>query len=391
MRVYEIFIFSGLIFLVDIVFKYYGYLTADINPYVLFAVYVAARYGLMSSLILTFLSTLLTILSVYMHYGKAATQIVLSWATLRVPLLILMISIVAGILTDLRERKIRDLENELVITRNTIKEYKQNLEKYETITNTLQKRIVLEEGVSAFVEKLRQIELYNREDIFNQAIDLISKFIEATTISIYLLSSNNFLRLRVRKGPGFLPNSFPMNRSLVVSKSAELGVFSVADLYFTSENVDFSIEPAISVAIRSQEKVFGFILVEVISPEHLNRSTQTYLQVLADWLASLLEISSDLTNLVVTDDEMKFYSFLLKISERYEKYKIPYSVIHAKLGNSKEFDELKRLLRETDFVLHKEGELRIILTVCGEDGLKRVLERLQKVPSLTIEEAYSRS
>ncbi len=390
MAIFEIFLINFLIFLTDITFNYYGFLTSDPNPYVLFSIYVSSRYGLFPSLLVGLSSTILTIVSLFIQYGISAQQLIVSWGVLRVPFLILVISVVVGVVRDIKERKIKDLENILQLTESALKDCRNNLEKYESITDNLEKKILLEEkGIAIFTEKLRDLEVYNVEDVFNEAIELIAQFIEAQTISIYVLGKNDFLRLKVRKGPAFLPNSFPLTKSKVISNSVQKGSFSLADLYISSESFDLSYEPALSVPIKRKDKLFGFVLVEIISPEHLNRSSQMYLQVLADWLASTLDISAELSEVVITDDITKFLAFFQKINERFEKFGIPYSFIYGKVQNISDFEQVKRSIRETDYLFLTGNEFRIILTSCAQEGLNRVIDILRKIPDITIEEAYT--
>ncbi|WP_206076180.1 hypothetical protein [Marinitoga lauensis] len=245
------------------------------------------------------------------------------------------------------------------------------------------------------VEKLKDIEYNSSEDIFNETIELISEFIYAKTVSIYTLGKNNFLRLKVRKGPQFLPNSFPMDKSIVISMAKEFGSANANVLYLTEMEYDFEYEPAMAVSIKHDEEILGFIIVEIIDPEKINKNTEIYLKILASWLNTLLLAAQDLTeneNKIFKPME-KFNNILEKIEERRERFKIPYSVIIAKYSNDISIDILKTFIRDTDFLFfdEKKKEFRIILTSCAEEGLKRVLNVISKYSGIKVLEAYSKN
>ena len=256
--------------------------------------------------------------------------------------------------------------------------------------------MVLErQGVSLLVEKLKDIEYNSAEDIFNEAIDLISEFISAKTVSIYTLSKNNFLRMKVRKGPQFLPNSFSSDKSVVISMAKEFGSANVNVLYLTEMEYDFEYEPAMAVSIKSENVILGFIMVEIIDPEKINKNTETYMKILADWLSTLLLASKELSGnekevLVYPIDE--FERILVKIEERKERFKIPYSVIKLKVSDENSLVKIQSFIRDTDFAFFDENnkKVNIILTSCSKDGLEKALKRMSGEKDFSILEAYTK-
>lgn len=389
----ELSIINLIIFILDLLFKNYGYITVNPNPYLILNLYVAIRYGTNIFFASAALSTFFYFLSLHIQYGLNVYLILFSWPVLKIPLFILSLGFLIAFFRDSYVQTINEQEEKIKILSKKIETLEDTIRKYENLTNDLQNKLLLEnKGVSIFVDKLKDIEYNNPEDIFNEAVELIYDFIEAKTVSIYTLSNNDFLRLKVRKGPQILPNSFPLEKSKVLSTAKDLGFASASILYLSNVDIDFSFEPALASKIEHTGKILGFIVIENIDPEKINKNTETYLKILSDWLSNMLYVSSELEEQTIKNDLEKFNFIFEKIEERFERFKIPYSFIKAKIKENSNIENIKRFIRETDFVFfdEKNSELKIVLTSCNSKGLKRVLDKLKDFKQIEIEEAYTK-
>lgn len=393
----EIFIINFTLFLLDITLKYFGYVFVEPNPYFIFTLFVAVRYGINYSLISGAISTFLMFFSVYLNVNKDFFNVIINWDVLKIPLFIFSFGLIIGFFRDMYKQQIDLKDEQIELLKEKIKSLEEDIRKYQNVTDDLEHKLVLEkQGVSLLVDRLKDIEYDNEEDIFNEAIDLVSDFINAKSVSIYTLSKNNFLRLKVRKGPQFLPNSFPLEKSVVISLAREIGSANANVLYLTEADYDFEFEPAMAVAIKYREKILGFILVEIIDPEKINKNTEIYLKILADWLSTLLLSSSELnekSNLPYWSIE-NYNTILEKIEERRVRFNIPYSIIIAKVKNENiSYEKLRSYIRDTDYLFYdeKNKEIRIILASSAQDGLNRVLENMKKHENIKILEAYTKS
>ncbi|MBB6062192.1 hypothetical protein HNP65_000614 [Thermosipho japonicus] len=389
----ELSIINLIIFILDLLFKNYGYITVNPNPYLILNLYVAIRYGTNIFFVSATLSTFFYFLSIHIQYGLNVYLILFSWPVLKIPLFVLSLGFLIAFFRDSYIQTINEQEEKIKILSKKIETLEDTIRKYENLTNDLQNKLLLEnKGVSIFVDKLKDIEYNNPEDIFNEAVELIYDFIEAKTVSIYTLSNNDFLRLKVRKGPQILPNSFPLEKSKVLSTAKDLGFASASILYLSNIDIDFSFEPAMASKIEHMGKILGFIVIENIDPEKINKNTETYLKILSDWLSNMLYVSSELENQIIKNDIEKFNFIFEKIEERFERFKIPYSFIKAKVKEISNIENIKKFIRETDFVFfdEKNSELKIVLTSCNSIGLKRVLDKLKDFKQIEIEEAYTK-
>lgn len=389
----ELSIINLIIFILDLLFKNYGYITVNPNPYLILNLYVAIRYGTNIFFASAALSTFFYFLSLHIQYGLNVYLILFSWPVLKIPLFILSLGFLIAFFRDNYVQTINEQEEKIKILSKKIETLEDTIRKYENLTNDLQNKLLLEnKGVSIFVDKLKDIEYNNPEDIFNEAVELIYDFIEAKTVSIYTLSNNDFLRLKVRKGPQILPNSFPLEKSKVLSTAKDLGFASASILYLSNVDIDFSFEPAMASKIEHMGKILGVIVIENIDPEKINKNTETYLKILSDWLSNMLYVSSELEEQTIKNDLEKFNFIFEKIEERFERFKIPYSFIKAKIKENSNIENIKRFIRETDFVFfdEKNSELKIVLTSCNSKGLKRVLDKLKDFKQIEIEEAYTK-
>ncbi|ACJ75714.1 hypothetical protein THA_1269 [Thermosipho africanus TCF52B] len=389
----ELSIINLIIFILDLLFKNYGYITVNPNPYLILNLYVAIRYGTNIFFASAALSTFFYFLSLHIQYGLNVYLILFSWPVLKIPLFILSLGFLIAFFRDNYVQTINEQEEKIKILSKKIETLEDKIRKYENLTNDLQNKLLLEnKGVSIFVDKLKDIEYNNPEDIFNEAVELIYDFIEAKTVSIYTLSNNDFLRLKVRKGPQILPNSFPLEKSKVLSTAKDLGFASASILYLSNVDIDFSFEPAMASKIEHTGKILGFIVIENIDPEKINKNTETYIKILSDWLSNMLYVSSELEEQIIKNDLEKFNFIFEKIEERFERFKIPYSFIKAKIKENSDIENIKKFIRETDFVFvdEKNSELKIVLTSCNSKGLKRVLDKLKDFKQIEIEEAYTK-
>ncbi|ABR30858.1 hypothetical protein SU69_05105 [Thermosipho melanesiensis] len=389
----EIIVLNTIIFFIDILFKYYGYVLSYPNPYFVLNIYISIRHGINLFFFSTSLSLFYYFTSLYIHYKINIFSVIFSWSVMRIPLIILSIGFLIGFFRDMYIQKINEQANQIKILNEKIKRLKENIKKYSSLTKDLQNKLLLEnKGVSLFVDKLKEIEFNNPEDIFNEAVELISDFVNAITVSIYTISKNNFLRLKVRKGSQILPNSFPIEKSKIISTANELGFSSASVLYLSDENVDFSMEPVMAAKISQKNKTVGFVVIENIDPEKINKNTETYLKLLSDWLSNLLYVSLELEKQTITTDVEKFNLIFEKIDERFRRFKIPYSFIKISVSKEFEVNEIKKYIRETDFVFFnkEKNELNIILTSCNSKGLERVLEKIRLEKNIKVLEAYTK-
>ncbi|MBM7558486.1 hypothetical protein [Marinitoga litoralis] len=391
----EIILINFLLFFLDINLKYFGYVLINPNPYFIFNLFVSIRYGINLSLFSGIISTILTFISIYLNSNNDFLNIIITWEVLKIPLFTLSLGVIVGFFRDMYVQQINILSDKVELLKNKINLLEEDIRKYKNVTDDLEQKLVLEKkGVSLLVDRLKEIEYDNSEDIFNEAIDLISDFISAKTVSIYTLSKNNFLRLKVRKGEQFLPNSFDLEKSVVLSLAKEFGSANTNVLFLTESEYNFEYEPAMAVSITENKNVLGFIIVEVIDPEKINKNTEIYLKILADWLSTLLYASTELTEKINTVSVIeKFNDALEKIEERRIRFKIPYSVIIAKSPHKISEENLKSFIRDTDFIFYDETsmEFRIILTLSTDVGLHRVLEKIKNYDqNIEILEAYTK-
>jgi hypothetical protein len=391
----EISLVNFLLFFIDITLRYFGYVLINPNPYFLFTLFVSIRYGINLSLYSTLTATLFTFYSIYMYNKEIFFNIVITWEVLKIPLFMLSFGVIVGFFRDMYVQQINELNDKLNLLKEKINLLEEDIRKYKNVTDDLEQKLVLEKkGVSLLVDKLKEIEYDSSEDIFNEAIDLISDFIGAKTVSIYTLSNNDFLRLKVRKGEQFLPNSFDLNKSIVLSLAKEFGSSNINVLFLTETEFEFEYEPAIAVSVKDNNEILGFIIVEIIDPEKINKNTEIYLKILSDWLSTLLAASMELSEKTKDINDLeKFHDILEKIEERRKRFRIPYSVIIAKSTKNISSETLKSFIRDTDFIFFDENtfEIRIILTSSSDVGLNRVIKKINEYdPNIKILEEYTK-
>lgn len=141
-----------------------------------------------------------------------------------------------------------------------------------------------------------------------------------------------------------------------------------------------------------EENLYGFLIIEDIEEAKINKNTEIYLKMLSDWLGTLIQNALNLSNEydLVFEDIEKFNEILNELENRRKRFNIPYSVVIAKTLEKIPINELRKFIRETDFLFYDGKNLKLILTASDSNGLAVFLNRLKENKNIEILEAYSK-
>lgn len=395
--IFEITVIFTILFLLDLKLKYFGYVNVEPNPYLIFTIFIAIRYGIRLVLFSTALSTFYTLFSLYIFTKENFISVVFSWEILKIPIFILSFGFIVGFFRDLYVHEIYDKENEIKYLKKKNNELYQTLQKQNILIKDLENKLLLSREFSPLlIRKLKTLRFDNLENILNEAFDTIDRLLAPKSFSIYSLSKNNFLRLKLRKGESKLPNSFPIENSYLISKAMNFGFADIKSLIFEEEllNKNFH-EPLMVSAIYfsgKEENLYGFLIIEDIEEAKINKNTEIYLKMLSDWLGTLIQNALNLSNEydLVFEDIEKFNEILNELENRRKRFNIPYSVVIAKTLEKIPINELRKFIRETDFLFYDGKNLKLILTASDSNGLAVFLNRLKENKNIEILEAYSK-
>jgi len=219
-------------------------------------------------------------------------------------------------------------------------------------------------------------------------VELISNFIGAENVSIYTLDASGFLRVKVRKGEGILPNSLRPDDSIVIKYALKDGTANINVQIVTDEQGKLPVEPAIASTIKNGDNLIGIIIIEIIDPFKLNKNTETYLKVIGDWFATMLASSQSITHeleILTTNADgtirIEYYeSYFEDYKKRWDRFRMPFSLLKVRTGEVYK-EEILKIKRKMDIVFSEKNEQEVVLTfllgVCDSQGLQKVLERLK--------------
>lgn len=396
-NILEIITLITILFLIDIRFNYFGYIAVDPNPYLVFTILIAVRYGMRLALFSSTLSYMFTLISIYLMFKEEFFYLIFTWDVLRIPIFLLSFALIIGFFRDLYVNEINSKEMEIYSLKQKNDELSKIIEKQNVLIKNLENKLLLSREFSPLlIRKLKILKLSNLENVLNEVFDTIDKLLEPKSFSIYSISKNNFLRLKMRKGITNLPNSFPIENSYLISKAMQFGYSDIKSIILEEDflNKNFP-EPLMVASIyysNEKESLYGFLIIEDIEEPKINKNTATYLKMLADWTGTLIQNSTNISKDfdLIFEDMKKFDEILNEIENRRIRYNIPYSVIVANTDEPISILELKKFIRDTDFLFYDGRNLKIILTASDSNGLSIFLNRLKEHKKINVLEAYSK-
>lgn len=399
LRLLEALIYPFIIFLFDIYTKGMGFLNLNPNPYLLVVLIVALRMGTTFGVITSIASMFFSALSIYSSMGSMS--FILHPKILMNFFILIASSILFGLIKDGYDHKVENITRRLKEREEEILMLKEELEKCRRNIKALGKRITMEKrGVSMLVSHLSSMDLVSSEDVFNEVVKFVRDFIGSDGVSIYSFSKNDFLRLKIRSGVGVLPNSFRIDDSVVVKNAMKNGVASILDMLKSDERGRIEVEPAVAARIDGKEGTMGFLVIELMNPEDINRSVLAYTKMVAGVISSLVETSMRIEEKLL--ERLKnpdgtypmdlLEDFMKRLDERYEDFSLPYSVVKLRIS-PQDIEKLKKVVRSTDRIFHdpSDDSYVVVLQVCNSAGLDSFIKRVKKaIPEAEIIEKRSK-
>jgi hypothetical protein len=389
--VFELFGISTVFFIIDLFRGLFGYIHFFPNPYLLITIFTASRHSIVFGLTNSILNVLYQYISIYTNIVKnnGDLSLIYSFDFAKYPIVYLVTAFIFGLLKELDTLRIKNAEQQVKDREKIIDDLKEILRRHKDAIQDLKEKLSLEnKGISLLVERLREMQISKPEDIYNEGVELISNFIGAENVSIYTLDASGFLRVKVRKGEGILPNSLRPDDSIVLKYALKDGTANINVQIITDEQGKLPVEPAIASTIKNGDNLIGIIIIEIIDPFKLNKNTETYLKVIGDWFATMLASSQSITHeleILTTNADgtirIEYYeSYFEDYKKRWDRFRMPFSLLKVKTGEAHK-EEILKIKRKMDIVFSEKNEQEVVLTfllgVCDSQGLQKVLERLK--------------
>ena len=361
------------------------YFTFSLRPEIIAAMLIAlvfiwsARYGLVVFVtsVSIFEITLLVIIK------NLPNEAMINANTLSI--FTIIVGLIVGIIGEILNKKIKDLNNEKKKLELENQRLLEAVNEMKVVLSQLQLRIYFEgEGLIVLLERLRELEILDVDEIFTRAVEIIAQFFELETLHLYHLEGN-FLRYVAGIGNKKLPNAFEISKSKVIEDALQNGYSTLPKIILKSDIDAF--EPWFAVAIGERGSAFGVFVVEEVSQEKFSETLVKYINAVSGWLyantRTVLEQERAFESIYKKEDGTWDEVYYLKKKDVFEKRKEKFGIPYEEMCVSykPEFHEsIVRTFRKSDVLtaIYSEDKiiLKVLLPVCDAQGKRTVIERL---------------
>ncbi len=360
------------------------YLRMNIHPLLVITCILGMRHGLIAGIIASLAASLHYYLC-YVYLGHDPLLFFISFEYYKFPLMFVMGGYVTGRVRNAHKKQTRDLR---YANSEIVKAYDELTETHEKTTQLLdelrEQIIGAEYSIFSLYEVAQSLQTYNPERIYTESIGLLHKLIKANGISIYMLGSNGYMRLKMCYGPkSCLKRSKNYQKNETYKKVLQLkkAVRWQGDLHAHT--------PIFSAPIVHMDTVIGIIDIDSIGFEYVTEYSFGVFQLMSDWISQALfhaiKIDAKLhpkeSDGAVLLALPRYMEQLEEERYRMEKYDLPFSeIVYSTNGHDAEAltEGFRKTLRNVDYLccVPDEQIIRILLPATHETDFLNVERRL---------------
>lgn len=360
-------------------------LTSIVSPEVAIAFLVAfilvwsARYGLLVYLvsISLFELVLITLLKDFKEIDMISQN--------TISIFTIVVGLIIGVTGEILNKRIKNLQNDKKRLEIENRKLISAIDDMKIVISQLQTRIYFEgEGLIVLLERLRELEILDVDEILTRAVEIIADFFELENLHLYRLEGN-FLRYIAGIGPKNLPNSFEVSKSKVI-EDALINGYSTLPKVVLKSDIEF-FEPWFAVSVGEKSNAIGVLVVEDISPEKFSETLVRYISAVSGWLyanvRTILQEERALEEIYKKPDGTWDEAYYIKKKKVFEKRKERFGIPYEELCityRSEYHQSIVNTFRKSDVLVayHSNGKtvLRSLLPVCDSKGKEKILERL---------------
>ncbi len=362
------------------------FIQMNIHPFIFVIALMAIIYGNYAGLLCATISSALFV-SAYILLGKDPYLFISEFVHYKFLLMFYLTAAILGYYSDHKRHIEEDLQEEQRRVRRDLTRLTQDYKKMSFIKDELKKQIIgAEQSILALYEIASSLESLETESIYTELIGVLTQFIHAKSVSIYTVTSSQFLRLKIRLG-----ESQWMKNSIALEDFPLMG--EILQTRVTFRNTGQANLPLLVAPILANNQVVGIVMVEEIEFSNLTEYTFQVFKLVMDWTqkslarAILHESTTEKKAYFPKTRLLRPAFFDKRLSEeqkRAKRFELPFAVLEYSLPEEipkTEIDHLLRsVLREVDQTGYDEkgGKIRILLPLCNPDTTAMVAERLEK-------------
>ncbi|MBM7624817.1 GAF domain-containing protein [Sporohalobacter salinus] len=365
------------------------FLTLNVHPLLIVTAVISLRYGnylgLLSATIASF-----TFGTAYYLLGKDLYLLVMDFKYYKFLLMFYFAAVLLGRFRDNYEMKLRNRKREYQQLKTNYDQLQKNYEQIEMVNSELKKQIVeAEDSILSLYQIASSLERLDSEEVYTEVMGVLTKFLEAEVVSIYLLNDRgDFLRLKLRLG-----------EESRLQNSIELEEFSALQLVVSEQKVIKKSgqhrrdTPLLSAPIINQEEVIGIINIEKMNFNRVTDYNYNLFKIIIDWINQALAravLVEDRTNGTKYHKEtgiMKYEDFKERLAEekkRKERYGMEYSLLKFKNKALALVDidrKFQQLVRGVDVISYDQQQdiIYVLLPATPRKFIPKIEDRILAV------------
>lgn len=281
----ESFVYCLVVYLVFFEFASFkrDFLTMNLQPLLIVIAVMALKYGVYISLQTVLIASVFYILA-YCRAGNDIVVFFLDYQSYKFVLMFFFVALALGKFSDKYHKKVDDLKDE---KEKAEKKYdiqkEKNLELVD-INERLKTRIIGSRESILTLHKITVSIFHMKvEEIFTQILEILTQFLGADVVSIYLYNKDkNMLRARMKVGKSKIGNFFSVEKEKYFE-----------DVIKNKETMEIDTEkypnaPLYIAPILKNDEVLGVINIERLKYHNKEKYSFELLKVISEWINNAL-------------------------------------------------------------------------------------------------------
>lgn len=268
------------------------YFSLNPHPILFLCIFIGTRYGLKIALMSAFLSTLFYI-KAFSDLHNSLALLLIYFENYKYILLFFWSAVIFGNLKDNQGSKIELLTGHIHILEKQYKDLEKSYNVSVRIQNEMKKQIInSDESILHLYEIAEKLNTLEVEEIYTEALGILSKYLKADNISIYTYDErSDFLRLKVKLGEYSFENRSSKVKeheglSKVISEKRAVRWSEIQEKY-----------PLMSAPLIKDDKVIGVINIENMEFERISEYAFQLFKIIIDWINDAISKACFVDNL----------------------------------------------------------------------------------------------
>lgn len=384
----ESFVYSLLVYL--IFFEFAGFkkdfLTMNLQPLLIVVSVMALKYGVYISLQTVLFASFFFILA-YCRLGNDPVVFFLAYDKYKFILMFFFVALALGKFSDKYYNKISELKDEKDrVDRELEEQINKNLELVD-VNERLKTRIIGSRESILTLHKITVSIFHMKvEEIFTQILEILTQFLGADVVSIYLYNEQKkILRARLKVGKSKLENFFSLDKERYFEEVIQ-----------SKESMEIDIEkypnaPLYIAPILKENEVLGVINIERLHYQNKEKYTFELLKVISEWVNNALVEAMEKEVVEREKNSFKntriynleYFNYIFDEDKKRKKIFgtdfISLEVENPGFSPEELNDRIKGKLRDIDSVAMNEKVIRFLFVNADKGSRELLLNRIKEI------------